>query len=87
MNLYRHAAATTSRPVSMFAGEPDLEAGFQVLGERIVTRSEGRSRTGKLVEVGRHPAVELVVRAGAACAFVAALFALIGGAIELALVL
>jgi hypothetical protein len=43
--------------------------------------------TGELTEVERHPAGRLVVRVIAACAFVAALFALIGGAIELALAL
>jgi len=87
MSLYDHPASTTSRPALMFAGEPGLEAEFQGLSEQIVTRSEERGPTGKLVEVRRHPAIEFVVRAIAACVFVAALFALIGGAIELALVL
>ena len=87
MNFCSHPASTTSRPVLMFAGEPGLEVAFQGLGEQIVTRSEERDATRKLVEAQRHPAIGLVVRAIAACAFVAALFALIGGAIELALVL
>jgi len=52
-----------------------------------VTRPEQRAATGELEEVQRHPGNGLVVRVIAACAFVAALFALIGGAIELALAL
>ena len=87
MNAYDHPASTTTRPVLMFAGEPGLEVAFQALGEQIVTRSEERDPTGELMEAQRHPASGLVVRAIAACAFVAALFALIGGAIELVLVL
>lgn len=87
MSLYYHPASTASRPVLMLAGEPGLEAVFQGHSEQIATRSEERGPTGKLVEARRHPAIGFVARAIAACAFVAALFALIGGAIELALVL
>ena len=79
--------STSGRSVLMFAAEPGLEAVFQGHGEQIGTRSEERDPTGKLVEAPHHPASAFVVRAVVACTFVAALFALIGRAIELALVL
>ena len=87
MKLYYHPASTTSRPALMSAGEPGLEVAFQDLGEQIATRPEERDTTSELMEVQHYPASGRGVRAIAACAFVAALFALIGGAIELALAL
>jgi hypothetical protein len=57
----------------MFANEPGLEV--------------ERDPTGKLVEVQRQSPDGLAVRAVAACAFLAALFALIGETIERVLVL
>jgi hypothetical protein len=66
-------------------GKPGLDNALQHLGDGIAACFKQGDATG--AEVRRHPADGLVVRLIAASAFVAALFALVGGAIELAPVL
>ncbi len=66
-------------------GKPGLDDALQHLGDRIAARFEQGDATG--ADVRRRPADGLAVRLIAASVFVAALLALIGGAIDLALVL
>jgi hypothetical protein len=66
-------------------GKPGLDDALKHLGDGIAARFKRGDATR--AEVRRHPAGGLAVRLIAASVFVVALFALIGRAIELALVL
>jgi hypothetical protein len=87
MKTYYRSVSTPSRRVPRFAGELDLNVADRGMRTEAVTRPLQRDPTPGFMAGQRQLVKGLVVRVIAAGAFVAVLFALIVGVIELALVL